>query len=264
MAMSKLGFRGIAAAIREAIVNGEYPTGTSLPPEPELAERYSGGASRSLVNRAMQLLAAEGVVRPRQGLGTIVTWLPPLTHSPARYARDTSVKYGALGAFDAQINTLGLSPVHEIMIDRVTPPDEITGLFKLADGQMALALRQRLLASGIPILLNCSWIPLEIAEGSALEDPRSVIMGGVKSTLAELGHRQVEAGERIIVRTPTEEESTVLEISPERSVLDIMHVGRTADGRVVEVTTTVAPAHYLAIETIVPVSGEASGLAGNG
>lgn len=89
-------------------------------------------------------------------------------------------------------------------------------------------------------------------------------MGGVTSTPAELGHGQIEAGERIIVRIPTEEKSTVLEISPERSVLDIMHVGRTAEGRVVEVTTTVAPAHYLAIETIVPISGEASGPAGNG
>src|SRR5687768_6480804 len=82
--VSKLGFREIASAIREAIKSGTYPTGEPMPSEPELAEQYGGGASRSLVNRAMQLLAAEGMVRPRQGRGTIVTWLPPLTHSPAR------------------------------------------------------------------------------------------------------------------------------------------------------------------------------------
>ncbi|WP_031171840.1 GntR family transcriptional regulator [Streptosporangium roseum] len=252
--MSKLGFREIAAAIRVAIVSGEFPTGTSLPSEPELAERYGGGASRSLVNRAMQLLAAEGLVRPRQGRGTIVTWLPPLAHSPARYARDTRERSGAKGAFDSEVRALGLEPVHEITVEHATPPEEIAGLLGLVDGQAALVRRRRLLASGIPVRINASWIPLEIAEGTVLEEPGPVIVGGIKTALAGLGHTQTEATERIIVRTPTEEEVTALEISPERSVLDIVHVGRTAGGRAVEVTTTVTPAHYLAIETAFPLS----------
>ncbi|MBN6050961.1 UTRA domain-containing protein, partial [Nonomuraea sp. RK-328] len=81
-----------------------------------------------------------------------------------------------------------------------------------------------------------------------------VIVGGVKSALAEMGHPQAEATERITVRQPTEAEINALEISPERSVLDIFHVGRTADGRAVEVTTTVTPAHYLVLENQFPLA----------
>jgi GntR family transcriptional regulator len=55
-------------------------------------------------------------------------------------------------------------------------------------------------------------------------------------------------------RLPTEAEVVALEISPERTVLDILHIGRTADGRAVEVTTTVAPAHYLVIEADYPLT----------
>ncbi|WP_374191427.1 hypothetical protein [Planomonospora sp. ID82291] len=40
-----------------------------------------------------------------------------------------------------------------------------------------------------------------------------------------------------------------LEISSERTVVDIHRVGRTGAGRVVEVTVTVTPAHYLVIES---------------
>lgn len=245
---AKLSWREIATQIREGIKSGQWPTGSTLPPEPQIAEQY--GASRSLVNRAMQALAAEGLVRPRQGRGTLVTWIPPLTHSPARYARDTRERAGARGAFDAEVRELGLEPKHEIVVERATPPDEVADALNLPRGQVnALVRRRRLLASGIPVRINASWFPLELAEGTVLEEPGPVIVGGVKSALAELGHPQVSATERIIVRPPTDDEVAALEISPERNVLDIVHVGATEEGRAVEVTTTVTPAHYLRIET---------------
>ena len=65
---------------------------------------------------------------------------------------------------------------------------------------------------------------------------------------SNLDYPQTEASERVAVRPPTEAEANALEISPERNVIDIVHLGKTADGRVIEVTTTVTPAHYLVIE----------------
>lgn len=249
----KLGFRQIAAKIKEAIVDGRYPPASTLPPEPELAAQF--GVSRGLVNRAMQVLAAEGVVRGRQGRGTIVTWLPPLLHSPARYARDVRERDGARGAFDAEVRAIGLEPQHEIVAEPAMPPDNVAATLGLPAGQVnALVRRRRLLASGIPVRLNASWFPLEIAKGSVLEASGPVIVGGVKSALAKLGYPQVSGVERIQVRTPTEAEIRALEISPERSVLDIYHVGRMANGRAVEVTTTATPAHYLIVETEFPLT----------
>ncbi|QKG27295.1 GntR family transcriptional regulator [Actinomadura verrucosospora] len=250
----RYGFREIAAKIRQEIQDRQYPTGSVLPPEPELAERY--GASRSLVNRAMQMLAAEGIVRPRQGRGTIVTWLPPMLHSPARYDRTTRENNGARGAFDAEVRALGLEPQHEITTEHAEPPVEVAETLGLpASEPNCLVRRRRLLASGIPVRLNASWFPLDIAGGTILEEEAPVIVGGVKTALAELGYPQVTAREHITPsRLPTDAEALALEISPERTVMEIMHVGRTAEGKAVEVTITVAPAHYLVAEYEFPLA----------
>ncbi|WP_202611038.1 GntR family transcriptional regulator [Herbidospora solisilvae] len=249
----KLGYREIADHIRQGIVSGAYPTGTALPAEPELAAEFN--ASRSLVNRAMQVLAAEGLVRPRQGRGTIVTWLPPMTHSAARYARSTREAGGARGAFDAEIRALGLEPQHEIRVERTIPPQHIAEILGLDAGEeSALVRRRRLLASGIPVRLNASWFPLEIAAGTVLEAEGPVIVGGVKTALAELGYPQTEGTERFTIRSPQGHEIDDLEISPERTVIDMVHIGRTESGRAVEVTTTVTPAHYLVVESTFPLA----------
>lgn len=250
----KLGFREIADALRQAIAEGRYPTGSLLPPEPQLAADFN--ASRSLVNRAMQNLAAEGLVRARQGRGTVVTWLPPMLHSPARYAQHNREAHGARGAFDAEVRALGLEPEHQITTEHAEPSAAVAELLGVPAGaKNCLVRRRRLLASGIPVRLNASWFPLDIAAGTVLEEPAAVIVGGVKTALAELGYPQVEARERIIPsRLPTDDEVDALEISPERTVVDITHVGVTKDGRAVEVTTTVAPAHYLVIENAFPLA----------
>ncbi|MFI0454546.1 GntR family transcriptional regulator [Actinomadura sp. 6N118] len=252
--MQKLGYREIAGAIRKEIVEGgAFPTGSVLPPVPELAERFN--ASPSLINRAMQILAGEGLVRPQQGRGTKVTWMPPRVHSAARFARSRREGDGARGAFDAEIKAIGLEPKHEITTEHAAPPARVAEALGLPAGEVnCLVRRRRLLASGIPVVLNESWFPLEIAEGTVLEEQGPVIVGGVKSALADLGFQQVEADEEIVNRLPTDEEALALEISPERTVFDIIHTGQTADGRVVEVTITVTPAHLLVIKSTIPLT----------
>ncbi|MFJ1708715.1 GntR family transcriptional regulator [Kitasatospora sp. NPDC088346] len=250
----KTGYREIAAAIRKEILAGVYPPAGLLPPESELAQKY--GASRSLANRALGLLAAEGLVRQQQGRGTIVTWLPPMVHSSARYSQATRERDGALGAFDSEVKALGLVPQHEITVERAEPPAEIADALGVARGEVnCVVRRRRLRASGIPVRISASWFPLDIARDTVLEEPTAAINGGVKSALAQLGYPQKTARERIIPsRLPSEAEAALLEISPERSVTDIVHTGLLEDGRVVEVTTTLAPAHYLVIEHDFPLT----------
>ena len=57
----------MVSALGAAIVRGEIASGTVLPPEPDLAERY--GAGRSVVREAVKILVAKGLlsVRPRHG-----------------------------------------------------------------------------------------------------------------------------------------------------------------------------------------------------
>ena len=60
----------VAARILLQIVNDEYPPGTQLPPENELAESF--GVSRIVTREAMRILSARGVVAVRQGRNTAV------------------------------------------------------------------------------------------------------------------------------------------------------------------------------------------------
>ncbi|CAN7295271.1 MULTISPECIES: FadR/GntR family transcriptional regulator [Ensifer] len=55
----------------KAIVSGEFPIGSILPGDPELAARFK--VSRTVLREAMKTLAAKGLVVPRARIGTRVT-----------------------------------------------------------------------------------------------------------------------------------------------------------------------------------------------
>jgi DNA-binding FadR family transcriptional regulator len=61
----------LAGELVERIVRGRYPSGTSLPPEPALCERF--GVSRTVVREAVKMLQEKGLVEVRRGSGTTVT-----------------------------------------------------------------------------------------------------------------------------------------------------------------------------------------------
>ena len=60
----------LAALVREKIRSGALPAGSLTPSGPALADEY--GVSRYTADRALDLLAAEGLVRRVAGQGTIV------------------------------------------------------------------------------------------------------------------------------------------------------------------------------------------------
>ena len=64
------GYRDLAAGLRAAILRGDVPAGTRLPPQRELADLLSIG--RTTVVGAYNLLCAESLLEMRQGAGTWV------------------------------------------------------------------------------------------------------------------------------------------------------------------------------------------------
>jgi GntR family transcriptional regulator, transcriptional repressor for pyruvate dehydrogenase complex len=60
------------------IVDGEYPPGSTLPPENELAQSFD--VSRIVVREAMRILGTKGVVSVRQGRNTTVNLLSEWNH----------------------------------------------------------------------------------------------------------------------------------------------------------------------------------------
>jgi DNA-binding GntR family transcriptional regulator len=63
-------YRDLAAGLRAAILRGDVPAGTRLPPQRELAELLSIG--RTTVVGAYNLLCGESLLEMKQGAGTWV------------------------------------------------------------------------------------------------------------------------------------------------------------------------------------------------
>jgi len=64
-------YQTIAAKLRKLIEDGEYPSGSRLPGERELAERF--GVSRTAVREAIKSLTEKGLIEVFVGRGTFVT-----------------------------------------------------------------------------------------------------------------------------------------------------------------------------------------------
>jgi GntR family transcriptional regulator len=231
----------IAIALRDAIEAGEWPPGTMLPGEPELAARY--GVTRATVNRALSVLRTEGLVRPERGRGTTVNELPVIRRQAiARQRRDVREAGQARGAFDGELRRLGLNPRSEVDVDQVPAPAEVASLLGVEEGTPVLARRRRMYANDIPVQLATSYLPLDIAGGTVLAstDPGP---GGTYSRLADLGHAPATYTETARVRPPGDGEAQFLRMDPDQRVVTIQRTARTAAGRIVEVNQITLPAH---------------------
>jgi DNA-binding FadR family transcriptional regulator len=62
--------RAVATELVQRIVAGTYPSGSLLPTEPALCETFS--VSRTVVRESVKMLQEKGLVRVRQGSGTVV------------------------------------------------------------------------------------------------------------------------------------------------------------------------------------------------
>lgn len=71
----------VAAAVKEAILAGEWQAGEALPTEPELSAQF--GVSRAVVRDATRMLIAQGLVEAKHGRGVFVTESPMAGFSDA-------------------------------------------------------------------------------------------------------------------------------------------------------------------------------------
>ena len=117
-------YRQLADLIRAAIEQGEFPPGSELPAEDQLASLH--GVSRATVNRAVLILRGEGAVRVVRGRGTVVRELPVLRRDGiTRQRADLREADAARGAFQAELARLGLSARSEVGVAEQVPPAEV-------------------------------------------------------------------------------------------------------------------------------------------
>lgn len=160
---AKSQYRQVADLLRAAIERDEYAPGSLLPWESELAAEY--GVSRVTINRAVQLLRGEGMVRVLRGRGTAVRAIPPIRrNSNLRYARCSREEEGSRGAFDFELKRLGPKSATKLaQLGQVPAPEPAPEVLGLAATDTVLIRKREMYASDEPVLLATTYFPWTLA-----------------------------------------------------------------------------------------------------
>nr|WP_237323371.1 GntR family transcriptional regulator [Streptomyces sp. FR1] len=240
-------YRELADLVRNKIQAGSIQPGQILKAE-KLASEYK--ISRQTAQRALTVIASEGLVRTIRGTGAVVQ--PPRPRR--RIARGQLVTrnphYGYV--FPATSDPMEPWQAHGQPYRSHEPaPLAIAETFGLDAGTEVLRRRRVMSPEGEPpFQIADTWIsPTAVADAPQVAEP-STGPGGYLDRLEEAGHGPIAWRETTRVRMPSEEEARLLEISTGLPVLEISMVGRSAqDDQPVEVTVKVIPSDRVELVT---------------
>lgn len=147
----------IRRAIRDLVLSGAWPPGTSVPPEHALMEQL--GASRMTVHRALVQLAREGLITRRRRSGTIVA-SPPTSHAMLDIL-----------SIPEEVRRLGQRYAYEILSRRDgRPAPELAELFGLKRSETVVHLVTLHRGDDQPHVLEERVIHLATVPSAAAED----------------------------------------------------------------------------------------------
>lgn len=140
-------YRDIKSDIMEKILAGDWPPGSLIPNEQDLAVSY--GVARATVNRAMRELVEEGIVERKRKVGTKVR------ETPVRQMRFD------IPLVRTEISDQGASYRYALVRSEIlVPPDWQRAQLNLNPGTEVLHLIAMHFADGRPYQLEDRWINL--------------------------------------------------------------------------------------------------------
>ncbi len=221
----------MADALRNAIKRGEYPPGSALPSQPDLARQYN--LNQTSINRAIALLRAEGLVRVEHGRGAFVQEIPTVKRT-RRIPREDQ----AGSSFAEEMRKAGLDPRTELAdLDTVPAPADVAEHLHISAGEPVVRRTRHMFASGRPVQLAISYIPAEIAGGQDIALPDTGPTG-LYQRLAARGYPVVRFAEQIEARPPRPDEATFLGLTEAQHVLEVTRIAYAKDDLPVETHPT--------------------------
>jgi GntR family transcriptional regulator len=168
----------IHADLRERIMSRQWPPGTLLPAQRELADEF--GVSVMTARQALQLLNDDGLIQSRQGCGTYVA---------AHYAYDL----GDLRSFATHLAGQGAQITTRILSsERIAAPEHVAA--RLGDHRDVLRLRRLRLVAGRPVMVQTSYLPVPLVGDLSPDD---LAQRGLYALLDERGLTITRAAETI-------------------------------------------------------------------
>lgn len=235
-------FEQIAIDLRAKIDSGEFAPGHAFPSDREIRELY--GVASVTARKALAELRSAGLIEVRQGSSPIVSsWRPILRDTTTRLS--TQLWGSGHAIWDADVADRALS-VEQISVGETsTPPPWVAE----ALGTNEVLVRDRLfVVDGRPVQFALSYLPAEIARGTAIER-HDTGPGGTFARLQELGFAPELFQERTRARKVQPEEARRLRMPADRTVLIIRRRAATASRRVVEVTEMTLDATAYVLQT---------------
>ena len=229
--------------LSQRIAQGTYPPNSRLPGEIELASELS--VSRATVRRAMDLLAARGLIHRRQGVGTFVASPPNIPNFLQQFIdfrdiiRDAGLEPGLthIGAWLSEVD------------------HEIAKILEVSPGDKALTVKKVFTADGEPVVYCLNHIPFWVLEHIEPED--TVLLPNYTEPILEFFSDK--CGQRLdyyisSVRSDLANSCGFPEImqvyKPHTTILVLDEIGYNSDDRPVHHSVELHPADQMSFKLI--------------
>lgn len=234
------GYRDLAELLRQQINSGVHTEGSTLPRIIDLIEVH--GLSRQTVRDAIKELADEGLVVTMGKGGTVVRNRTRVRIPLTRYSHVLRPA-GTKGPWETTCAEQGLDGRMKVVdVARFLATDELAALLEVPSGsELVHRRRYAMLGEDDVVQLQHAWYPADLADQAELAGSAKVI-GGIFGALAAAGHSPSSVSERVQSRMPSAAEASQLKISGKVPVLAVTRVTKDAEGRVLEVLQSAAPA----------------------
>ena len=184
-----VSYKELKAEILQRIVQGDWPPGSLLPGEVELAERH--GCARATLNRAMRDLAEDGIVERRRKAGTRVRM------APVRQARFD------IPLIRKEIEGQGSTYRYALLTrEEQVAPDWLCGRLGLSGNTPVLHVKCMHYADNTPYQHEDRWIDISVLPAARTADftatgPNEWLVAAVPFSTVEMSFRAVQADEAI-------------------------------------------------------------------
>ena len=212
-------YQSLFVLLRAQIREGQFAPGDKLPGEVELARQH--GCSRVTIRKALERLAAEGLVERQQGRGTVVA-----------SGRATEPVRAEVAGFVENLLALGLrTQVQVLNFSFDVPPLRVRTELGLPEGRQALHTVRLRHYKGKPFSYSIAWVPEEIGQTFSRVDLEA---RSLTQLLRQAGVTAVRAHQRVFATAADTVMAPLLGVDPGSPLLGIERRVEEGNGRVVE------------------------------
>lgn len=215
-------YHQIYLILRDKILSAEFPHGTVLPGEFDLADMY--GVSRITVKRALDELAADGLVTRERGRGTTVTY----------QGRGPAISAAVEGQLEDLLSMGYETQVRLVDFAYVPAPPEAAAALRCDPGvevQRAVRTRSK---DGVPFSHLTTYVPADIGRSFAAED---MLGKPLLALLEDAGIRVASASQTITATLADHNVAGLLDLDVGSALLKVSRTVVDSIGRPVEFIT---------------------------